>query len=258
MGLNNHRKGAVDFTDLLDTYEFIEKPYRFPYENYQIVGCNPSSKKERLWIECVRLIGNEIGCINLYDYFINACQFLDFNDNAVNVGVPSMWYANEIERKFLNAISSAIKCTFGKDATLYYEVGIHENNELFSTEFATLEIDRIINTCGFINLSVDDITSTLSSDTLNYVAVGTACGKGCIANALADAIDKLPIEMDCISKMLFQIWIPKDMPSPMNEMKIMTDSISSLSAYIDIIWGSAYDESLNGQQVKITLITASK
>lgn len=122
----------------------------------------------------------------------------------------------------------------------------------------TAEIDKIINTCGFINLSVDDITSTLSSDTLNYVAVGTACGKGCIANALADAIDKLPIEMDCISKMLFQIWIPKDMPSPMNEMKIMTDSISSLSAYIDIIWGSAYDESLNGQQVKITLITASK
>lgn len=120
------------------------------------------------------------------------------------------------------------------------------------------EIDKIITTCGFINLSVDDITSTLSSDTLNYVAVGTACGKGCIANALADAIDKLPIEMDCISKMLFQIWIPKDMPSPMNEMKIMTDSISSLSAYIDIIWGSAHDESLNGQQAKITLIATSK
>lgn len=120
------------------------------------------------------------------------------------------------------------------------------------------EIDKIVNTCGFINLSVDDITSTLSTDTLNYIAVGRACGKESIANALADAIDKLPVEMDCISKMLFQIWMPKDMPSPMNEMKIMTDSISNLTADIDVIWGCAHDESLNGQQAKITLIATSK
>lgn len=248
----------MSFAELFDTLDVPYTPYKFPYENYQIVGCNPSSKKERLWIECVRLIGNEIGCVNLYDYFINACQFLDFNDNAVNVGVPSMWYANEIERKFLNAISSAIKCTFGKNVTLYYEVGIHENNELFSTEFATLEIDRIINTCGFINVNIVDIESTLSKDAVNYVTIGSADGEGCIANALTDAIDKLPIEMDRISKMLFQIWMPKDMPSPLNEMRIMTDSISSLSAYIDIIWGCAYDESLKEQHAKITLIAASK
>lgn len=248
----------MSFAELLDTLEVPDTPYNFPYENYQIVGCNPSSKKERLWIECVRLIGNEIGCVNLYDYFINACQFLDFNDNAVTVGVPSMRYANEIERKFLDTVSSAIKCTFGENATLYYETDIHKNNELFSTEFATIEIDRIINTCGFINLDVSDIVSTLSKKSVNYVTVGSAYGEGCIANALADAIDKLPIEMDCISKMLFQIWMPKDMPSPLNEMRIMTDSISSLSAYIDIIWGCAYDESLKEQHAKITLIAASK
>lgn len=161
MGLNNHRKGAVDFTDLLDTYEFIEKPYRFPYENYMIIG-------------------------------------------------------------------------------------------------DTAEIDKIISTCGFINIDIVDIESTLSKDAVNYVTIGSADGEGCIANALTDAIDKLPIEMDCISKMLFQIWMPKDMPSPLNEMRIMTDSISSLSAYIDIIWGCAYDESLKEQHAKITLIAASK
>lgn len=120
------------------------------------------------------------------------------------------------------------------------------------------EIDKIVNTCGFINLDVPDITSTLSAVTPNYVTVGTACGRGCIAKALADAIDKLPIEMGCISKMLFQIWMPKDMPSPMNEMKNMTDSISNFTADIDVIWGCAHDESLNGQQAKITLIAASK
>ena len=130
--------------------------------------------------------------------------------------------------------------------------------EKYKIEGDTPEVDKIINTCGFINLGVSDITSTLSADTLNFITVGTACGKGCIANAIADAVDKLPIEMSCISKMLFQIWLPKDLPSPLNEMKIMTDSISSLSAYIDIIWGCAYDESLDAQQVRVTLIAASK
>lgn len=161
MGLNNHRKGAVDFTDLLDTYEFIEKPYRFPYENYMIIG-------------------------------------------------------------------------------------------------DTAEIDKIISTCGIINIDIVDIESTLSKDAVNYVTIGSADGEGCIANALKVAIGKLPIEIGNTSKILFNIWMPKNMPSIMNEKKIMTDYISSLSAYIDIIWGCAYDESLNGQQTKITLIAASK
>lgn len=110
----------------------------------------------------------------------------------------------------------------------------------------TSEIDKIANTCGFINLDVPDITSTLSAVTPNYVTVGTACGSGCIANALAnalaDALDKLPIKMGCISKMLFQIWMPKDMPSPMNEMKFMTYPLSSHPSYIDVCCVGAYDE----------------
>lgn len=251
-------KGKMDFAERLDTLEVPDMPYKFPYDNYQIVGCNPFSKKERLWIECVRLIGKEIGCDNLYNYFINACQFLDFNDNAVTVGVPSMWYANEIEKNFLNAVSSAIKCTFGKNATLYYEVGIHENNELFSTEFSTLEIDRIINTCGNINIDVADIESTLSKDAVNYVTVGSADGDGCIANALKSAIGKLPIEIGNTSKILFNIWMSKNMQSPMTEMKSMTDFIKSMPSDINICWGCAYDESLEVQQAKVSLIAASK
>lgn len=251
-------KGKMDFAERLDSLEVPDTPYKFPYDNYQIVGCNPSSKKERLWIECVRLIGKEIGCDNLYNYFINACQFLDFNDNAVTVGVPSMWYANEIEKIFLNAVSSAIKCTFGKNATLYYEVGIHENNELFSTEFATLEIDRIINTCDFINIDVADIESTLSKDAVNYVTIGSADGEGCIANALKSAIGKLPIEIGNTSQILFNIWMPKNMQSPMTEMKSMTDFIKNMPSDINICWGCAYDDSLEVQQAKVSLIAASK
>ncbi len=120
----------------------------------------------------------------------------------------------------------------------------------------TVEIDKIINTCGSINLSMDDIKSTLSTEAANYVSLGSANGKGCIVGAMKDAVDKLPIEQDCIAKMLFQIWMPKNMQSPLNEMKSMADLIGSMSSDIDILWGCAYDESLK-EQARVTLIAAS-
>lgn len=122
----------------------------------------------------------------------------------------------------------------------------------------TAEIDRIINTCGFINLDVSDIVSTLSKESVNYVTVGSADDEGCIANALKVAIGKLPIEIGNVSKLLFNIWMPKNMPTPMTEMQSMIDIINPLSSDIDICWGCAHDESLEGQQAKVTLIAASK
>lgn len=159
---DDDKMGAVDFTDLLDTYEFIEKPYRFPCENYMIIG-------------------------------------------------------------------------------------------------DTEEIDKIINTCGYINIDVGDIEKTLSNETTNYVSTGSAEGAGCIVNALKDAVSKLPIAIDRITDLLFNIWVPKTMDSPLKELNSMTEFIGELSGDIKYTWGVAYDdESLNGQQAKISLIAASK
>lgn len=159
---DDDKMGAVDFTDLLDTYEFIEKPYRFPCENYMIIG-------------------------------------------------------------------------------------------------DTEEIDKIINTCGYINIDVRDIEKTLSNETTNYVSTGSAEGAGCIVNALKDAVSKLPIAIDRIADLLFNIWVPKTMDSPLKELNSMTEFIGELSGDIKYTWGVAYDdESLNGQQAKISLIAASK
>lgn len=80
------------------------------------------------------------------------------------------------------------------------------------------EIDRIINTSGFININTMDIESTLSKESANYVTVGAADDEGCIANALKVAIGKLPIEIGNVSKLLFNLWMPKNMSTPMTEI----------------------------------------
>lgn len=123
----------------------------------------------------------------------------------------------------------------------------------------TAEIDKIINAEGYINIDVRDIEKTLSNETTNYVITGSAEGTWCIVNALKDAISKLPIAIDRIADLLFNIWMPKTMDSPLKELNSMTDFIGELSGDFDCFWGVAYDdESLNGQQAKITLIAASK
>ncbi|MDE6542580.1 MAG: hypothetical protein K2K76_01300 [Muribaculaceae bacterium] len=122
----------------------------------------------------------------------------------------------------------------------------------------TAEIDKMCRSNGHINLDIPDFLSTLSKDTVNYVSTGRAEGPDCVVNALADALYKLPIEIEAISKLLFNVWTPNDMQFPMNEMKSMTDFIKVLPTDIDVVWGVAFDESMEGRQARVSLIAASK
>lgn len=115
-----------------------------------------------------------------------------------------------------------------------------------------------MNTCGFINLSADDIVSTLSDCTANYVVIGFGMGDDCMSKAIKDAIGKLPIDVEDISNILFNIWMPRNMSSSMKNLNSLTEFIKDLPQNIDVCWGCAHDESLDGQQVKVTLIAASK
>lgn len=122
----------------------------------------------------------------------------------------------------------------------------------------TAEIDKILNTCGYINIDVGDITSTLSKENCNYVSTGSAEGVNCVANALKDAMSKLPIEIDGIAKLLLNIWIPMDAQPSLKEMADLSNFICRLPEDIDVVWGCALDESLEAQQVKLSLIAASR
>lgn len=119
----------------------------------------------------------------------------------------------------------------------------------------TGEIDKIIYTPGIINLDVADVASTLSAKAVNYLSGATANGERAVADAFAEAIDKLPIKPDSISKMLFQIWLPRDAQYHISDL---ADMLKGVSADIDICWGIAYDELLAAQQARVTLLAASK
>lgn len=120
-----------------------------------------------------------------------------------------------------------------------------------------VEIYRIIYTSSHINISVDDVKSTLSKGTINYISTGYAQGDDCVLNALKDAIAKLPIGTNDIAKLLFHIWMPKSLDSAMKELASMTESINELSKKIEVCWGCAYSDLLRNE-AKVSLIAASK
>lgn len=123
-----------------------------------------------------------------------------------------------------------------------------------------VEIDKVINTCGFINIEVDDVRTALSKEKVNYVSTGVAEGSECIVNAFKIALKEIPLKTDDIYNMLIQIWFPKDKDTTTAraEFDSMIKLISKLSTNINICCGFAIDESLTAQQAKITLIISGK
>lgn len=118
----------------------------------------------------------------------------------------------------------------------------------------TAEIDTVINTCGMINIGVADITSTFSTDTVNYVTVGVGNN---IVDAMEQSVDNLPINSDQVGKMLFQILIPKDYKPDLSVTKSIADFIRKFDKDIDVCWGVTFGESLI-DNTKVILIASSK
>ena len=93
----------------------------------------------------------------------------------------------------------------------------------------TAEIYKVINTYGIINIEVDDVYSTLSEDTVNYVTVGYGEGTDNMADVLKTAVSLLPIDVDQVSGMIFNVWIPEDMKaSSIRGQKLLSDYVRGL------------------------------
>lgn len=119
------------------------------------------------------------------------------------------------------------------------------------------EIYKIIYTSSIINIDYCDVERTLSKVTTNYISTGSAKGDDCVLIALKDAIANLPIGTNDIAKLLFHIWMPKNMESAMKEFASMADFLHELPKKIEVCWGCAYSDLLRNE-AKVSLIAASK
>ena len=120
------------------------------------------------------------------------------------------------------------------------------------------EIKKIARIPGIINIGVDDIISTLSTTNTNYVASGKGSGPKRIIIALKHAIDKLPVKLQDIEKMIVNIWTNRCSSIKIQEMKALVEHQGDIMPEINLIWGVAIDPDIKKDEVKVTLLAVNK
>ena len=120
------------------------------------------------------------------------------------------------------------------------------------------EIKKIARIPGIINIGVDDIISTLSTTNTNYVTSGKGSGTERILIALNDAVDKLPVKLQDIEKMIVNIWTNRCSPIKILEMKALVEHRGDVMSEINLIWGIAIDPDIKKDEVKVTLLAVNK
>lgn len=232
-----------------DLYDVSIPQYIFPYEDYRIIGYEVSSTADKLWTKCLKQISEKIKS-NEFERLFAHTRVADFNNNNLTISVPSQWYYDQIEKRYMPIIAPVLKQVFGNDVKLFYCLENYNN----STKFSIDAIDHVIQTAGLININVADITSTLSTDTLNYVTVGVGLN---VVDAMEQSVNNLPIPAGQVGKMLFQILIPKHHKPDISVANLIGDFVSMYDKDIDAFWGIAFDESLTNN-IKVILIASSK
>lgn len=112
------------------------------------------------------------------------------------------------------------------------------------------EFEKIITSCGYINIDYRDVISYLSKGPANYVVTGYG---DVIAEALESAVGKLPFSATETASLLIQIFIPEGRPTQMEEMRRMTELINKMSPSVEVCFGVARDKALN-DKTKVILV----
>ncbi len=115
------------------------------------------------------------------------------------------------------------------------------------------ELDRIVESEGFINLDKDDVITVLSAEGESTVTSGVNIKLG---EAFNKAVNALPCKVDKVEELLIDLRFGNKQPE-MSELSSITDTLSEVNPDINIMWGISSDESL-GDSYKVVLVASVK
>ena len=120
------------------------------------------------------------------------------------------------------------------------------------------EIKNVIRTYGIVNIGIRDVINTLSVTNSNYITTGKGKGAQRILIALKQAVDRLPVSIDDIDKMIVNVWSGTRQPVDMREIKAMIDWFEVYNKAINLLWGVAWDNELSDNEIKIILLAVNR
>lgn len=107
--ITDKERDKVDVPVCEDFIDDLSIPqYKFPYEDYRIIGYEVNSTADKLWTKCLKQISEKIQSTEFERLFAHT-RVADFNNNNLTISVPSQWYYDQIEKRYMPIIAPIFK-----------------------------------------------------------------------------------------------------------------------------------------------------
>lgn len=188
--------------------------------------------------------------------------------NILTVGIVTIPFLFEGEPKIIQALNGVEEMSKNVDALLVV------NNERLSEIYhdlslmnafgkaddtlaiAARSIAEIITLPGIINLDFADVHTTMKDGGVALMSNGFGQGEGRLEQAIEDALNSPLLNNNDIfnaKKILFNISFSKDAEIKVDELNFIRDFMSRFGRHIEVIWGTAVDDTL-GEKIKFTVL----
>lgn len=190
----------------------------------------------------------------------------------LTIGIVTIPFLFEGPKKILKALDGADEMSKYVDALLLI------NNERLTEIYADLDffngfakaddtlsnaatsISDIITSEAHINLDFNDVDTTLRGGGTAIISTGYGEGDDRVAMAIEDALNSPLLKNRDImgsKHLLFNLYFSRkaDKTFKMDEVKSLTNFMAKIGSDVDVIWGTAFDDTL-GDRVKISILAA--
>lgn len=96
-----------------------------------------------LWKRCLRFIKDNIGD-ELYATWFSDVTSIKFENNELHIGVPSPFFAEYIDQKFINVVGAGIKKIYGDGVNLFYHYNIAKNEATSGIEVKSVPESKVV------------------------------------------------------------------------------------------------------------------
>ncbi|MDL2255482.1 cell division protein FtsZ [Parabacteroides sp. OttesenSCG-928-K15] len=186
----------------------------------------------------------------------------------LTVGIVTIPFLFEGEKKILQALNGVEAIAKNVDALLVI------NNEKLRDIYADLtvmnafrkaddtlttaakSIAEIITMPGIINLDFADVKTTMKDGGVALMSNGYGEGEERVRLALEDALNSPLLgnkNVKNAKRVLLNVYFSEDAELLMEEMSYIHEFMAEANRYVEVIWGTAIDNSL-GNKVKITIL----
>ncbi len=186
----------------------------------------------------------------------------------LTVGIVTIPFLFEGERKIIQALDGVERIAENVDALLvinnerlrdiYHDLDVPNAFQKADDTLtvAAKSIAEIITVPGYINLDFADVHTILKDGGVAIMSSGTGAGENRVSKAIDNALNSPLLNNNDVfnaKKILLNISSSLEFPLMMEEMTEVHNFMARFDSDIEVIWGTAIDESLK-ENIKITIL----